>query len=111
MLAEAKSEDLLYISVGRAQYGELRVFSYRTGKRVGSIAGLDAPFGLCADKSGNVFVANFGAQNVLEYAHGGASPIATLTDPGASPEACASDPNTGNLAVVESSGSGPIVAV
>jgi len=33
------------------------------------------------------------------YAHGGASPIATLSDSGYDPYACSFDPSTGNLAV------------
>ncbi|HYL26727.1 MAG TPA: hypothetical protein VEW74_02770, partial [Candidatus Nitrosotalea sp.] len=37
--------------------------------------------------------------NVLEYAHGGTSPIATLDDSGYFPVGCSVDPVTGNLAV------------
>ncbi len=42
---------------------------------------------------------NDGASQMVEYAHGGTSPIATLGDPGEYPEGCAVDPATGNLAV------------
>jgi hypothetical protein len=55
------------------------------------------------DKSGDVFVVDFGGEGgsagIVEYAHGGTSPIATLSDPGYNPQACSIDPTTGNLAV------------
>ena len=43
--------------------------------------------------------ANDGASQMVEYAHGGTSSIATLGDPSEYPEGCAVDPATGNLAV------------
>jgi DNA-binding beta-propeller fold protein YncE len=66
------------------------------------------PFGECVDKTGDVFVAEFGGNAgtaaILEYAHGGTSPIATLSDPGYHPESCSIDPTTGNLAVTNDDG-------
>lgn len=109
MLPEAKSEDLIYVASGPTA-----VLSYSTGKLVGTIAaGYE---GVCSDRSGNVFFV--GANNaVVEYSHGGTTPVATLYLPGSSPSAigCASDPITGNLAVTYytfgSQGSGENVAV
>jgi hypothetical protein len=54
---------------------------------------------LCVDKAGDVFVVDERAQDIVEYAHGGTEPIATLNDSGNHPNGCAVDPLTGNLAV------------
>jgi hypothetical protein len=43
---------------------------------------------------------------ILEYAHGGTEPIATLDDPGL-PSGCAVDPTTGNVAVANVSADDP----
>jgi hypothetical protein len=74
------------------------VLSYPKGKLVGILSVSSRPWGLCSDTHGNVFVTeNSGA--VVEYAHGGTSPISTLGARGAG--SCSWDPTTGNLAVVE----------
>lgn len=97
MLPEAKSEDLLYISDQKKSY--VYVYSYPHGKLVGTLTGFDVPVGLCADKAGDVFIPNGFGADIVEYAHGGKSPIATLSDSGESPSGCGVDPKTGNLAV------------
>jgi hypothetical protein len=97
MLPEAKSSSLLYVSTSDA--GTVAVFSYPKGKPVGTLTGFQLPYGLCSDKEGNVFVVDFKAQQILEYAHGGTAPIATLEDMGNYPNGCAVDPVSGNLAV------------
>ena len=66
---------------------------------MGTLTGFDEPQGECTDASGDVWIANTKATEMLEYAHGGTSPIATLSDPGEYPAGCAVDPTTGNLAV------------
>ncbi len=96
VLPEAKSENLLYISdaTGDAVY----VFSYPAGRLVGKLTGfIGVPYGLCVDKTGDVFVVDSGGM-IDVYAHGGASPIRKLKTDG-SPYGCAIDPTTGNLAV------------
>jgi len=108
MAPNTTSQDLLYVT---GACGGICVFSYPGGTLVGELADSNTPFGECVDKSGDVFVVDFGAEGgtagVVEYAHGGTSPIATLSDPGYYPEACSIDPTTGNLAVTnDSSGSG-----
>ncbi len=55
--------------------------------------------GVCSDSSGNVFVTAYHTEDVLEFAHGGTTPIAKLGDYGYYPNGCAVDPTTGNLAV------------
>ena len=61
------------------------------------------PDGECSDKVGNVFITIQG-EKIVEYAHGGTKPIATLNDPGYYPNACSVDPTTGDLAVANVSG-------
>jgi hypothetical protein len=95
MLPEAKSSTLLYYSEGENVY----VLSFPQGKIVGTLEGLDGPQGVCSDPAGNVFVTVSYTENVVEYAHGGTEPIATLGDYGYSPLGCAIDPVSGNLAV------------
>lgn len=59
----------------------------RDGTRAGTITdGLNYPQGLYVDGSHDLWVANRGASNVLEFARGGSSPIATLQDGGEQPE-------------------------
>ena len=95
MLPEAKSEDLLYI--GNLNAGVI-VYTYPQGKLVGNLKGFNETRGLCVDKTGDIYVTDFGGEKIVEYAHGGTKPIATLADNG-EPYGCAVDPTTGNLAV------------
>src|ERR1700735_5910562 len=96
MLPEAKNEDLIYAPGG---CGGTCVLSYPDGKLVGTLDSVyDAP---CSDAQGNVYLPD-GAQ-VLEFPHGGLSPIATFNVPpseNAYAYACAVDPMTKNLAVL-----------
>jgi hypothetical protein len=107
MLPEAKSEDLLYASNDKAYsgFGDVLVFSYPEGQLVGTLTkGIDEPAGLCVDKSGDIWIVNFGPSEIVEYAHGGTSPIATLSDPDSGLNGCSADASTGNLAVTDLSG-------
>ena len=90
---------LLYISdtVSNSVY----VYSYPQGKLKTTLYDFTDPAGECVDASGDVFVANTGAFNILEYAHGGATPIATLKDPDWFPVGCSVNPVTGDLAVTD----------
>ncbi len=102
MLPEAKRSGLLYVSddINIAIY----VFSYPAGRRVGTLTGFTAPRGLCVGGSGNVFITDQGASQIVEYAHGGSKPINILRD-SRYPIACSVDRSTGNLAVADESGS------
>ncbi len=92
MLAKSNAGDLLY-AVGGC--GGTCVLSYPGGTLVGSLnVGQE---GACVDSDGNVFITNNTA--VVEFAHGGSSPIATLALPGNDAFGCSVDPTTGNLAV------------
>lgn len=74
------------------------VLSYPQGQLVSSITIAGGVSGACSDGSGNVFITN--NTQVLEYAHGGTTPIATLGLPGGTATGCSVDGITGNLAVV-----------
>src|SRR5271165_7025498 len=101
---------LLYISDTISN--DVYVYSYPQGKLKTALSGFSEPAGECVDASGDVFIANTGGNNVLEYAHGGTAPIATLKDSGAFPVGCSIDPKTGSLAVtnfpISSSGQGDV---
>ena len=96
MAAEAKSEDLLYVTNVRAQ--AVDVYAYPQGKLVGKLTGFGQPRSECADGAGDVWIADAGGFDVIEYSHAGVKPIVALNTAG-SPQGCSVDPVTGNLAV------------
>jgi hypothetical protein len=97
MAPDATKADLLYVS-DQAKNG-LYVFTYPQGKPEGILTGFNSPTGLCADRAGHIFALNGYGAEVVEYAHGGKNPMATLSDSGEYPSGCSVDPTTGNLAV------------
>ena len=103
ILPEAKSEDLLYVATGDNVY----VLSYPHGKLVGTLGIVGN--NLCSDNHGDVFIPTV-AYAVVEYAHGGASPIEILND-GDIPLGCAVDPTTGDLAVTNEGSGASEVAI
>ncbi|HZZ00613.1 MAG TPA: hypothetical protein VFE36_13680, partial [Candidatus Baltobacteraceae bacterium] len=110
MKAEAKNADLLYVS--DLNRNAVFVFTYPAGEHVGTLKGLKRPHGECVDTAGNVWVTNGLDFSVVEYAHGGTSPIAKVSDPNGFPSGCAVDSVTGNLAVMNfspGSGAGNVV--
>jgi hypothetical protein len=97
--AVAASSDLLYA----ADDGniDVDVFSFRRGVRLGTLSGFaGSPEAVCSDRAGNVFVTVYapGNNQIVEYAHGGTTPVQTLSAPG-EPTGCSVDRTTGNLAV------------
>jgi hypothetical protein len=93
MLLAATSEDLLYVSNSQG----VLVYTFPEGKVAGELTGFQAPAGLCSDGAGDVFVTDPGANDIVEYAHGGTTPITTVSDQDAL-GGCSVDPTTGNLA-------------
>ena len=89
--------DLLYVS--DTVTSNVYVFFLSKGRTVQTLTGFTDPAGECVDSNGDVFIANTGGSNILEYAHGGTAPIAVLKDPGYFPVGCSIDPTSGNLAV------------
>jgi hypothetical protein len=96
----SSSGNLLYVS----NENVVAVFALPAGELVGTLSGFSTPVGLCSDKDGNVFVVDEGSATIVEYAHGGTNPIATLSDSGNGPDGCYVDPTTRNLAVVGGDG-------
>lgn len=99
------SQKLIYAT---GACGGVCIVSYSKGKLVGTIAISGLIGGDCSDAKGDVFVAN--DSQVLEFTHGGTTPIATLPLPGTWASGCSVDPITGNLAVTFI-GSGVNVAI
>jgi hypothetical protein len=111
MLAGAKAAArLLYVS--DLQTFDVYVYRFPSLKLSGKLTGFDDPQGECTDAEGNVWIANTQANAMLEYAHGGTNPIASLSDPLGFPVGCAIDPTSGNLAVAnldDYSGAGSVL--
>jgi hypothetical protein len=96
MMRGATASDLLYLAdVGT---DDVYVYTYPNGTLVGTLTGFHSPR-VCSDTAGNVYVNNTNAEQILEYPHGGTSPIATYNDKGFLPVDCSVDPTTGALAV------------
>lgn len=104
MAAKTKGMQLLYVSDFFG--GAVDVYSYPAGKLVGQLKVLGGPQGECVDASQNVWITEQATNEIVEYAHGGTTPIATLSDPGVDPLDCSVDPSSGNLAVTNYSESG-----
>lgn len=94
-IAKLPSNDLIYATGG---CGGACLLSYPDGAQVGNISLSGLVEGTCSDDQGNVFITNDNV--VLEFAHGGTTPIKTLNLPGYAATGCSVDPMTGNLAVV-----------
>jgi hypothetical protein len=87
--------DLIY-ATGIPFRHALYIFTYPEGQWVRALKTPGDPFGVCSDKSGNVFAV--AGRSIYVYAHGATKPSRTLTDPKGG-MFCAVDPVTGNLAV------------
>ena len=98
MLPGASGSDLVYIS---SYTNVVYVYSYPDGALVGTLTGFNDPSGMCSDGEGNVWITNTQSANIIEYAHGGTTPIATLSDSGQTPVDCSVDPTTGDLAAAD----------
>lgn len=104
--SDAKRNSLLYVT--NANDGTVNIYSYPNGALVGELGGFEEPYGLCAEKAGNIWIVDDEASSITEFAHGGTDPIRVLSDPGEYPAGCSIDPTTGNLAVTnyETTGAG-----
>ncbi|MBV9056465.1 MAG: hypothetical protein JO351_07485 [Candidatus Eremiobacteraeota bacterium] len=107
MAPREKPDNLLYIANSYA--ATVDVYSWRLLKQVGSLTGFSTPYTMCVDKAQDVYVADFGNGNIVEYAHGGTSPIKTLTQTYGPAIGCSVDPTSGNLAVSIFNGSGTVL--
>jgi hypothetical protein len=84
------------------------VFSYPRGIFGQTInvcmLGFGPAFGLCTNRSGDVFMAMAEGFSVFEFAHGDTQPIAQLRDDSLLPVGCSVDPKTGDLGVASATG-------
>jgi hypothetical protein len=98
---DAVGRNLLYVSNPTDNVGIVYVYTYPHGKQVGALASFEGAYGLCADQSGDIFVPFLGLfGGIYEFAHGGASPIASLSNEYAYEVGCSVSPMTGKLAVI-----------
>lgn len=105
--ASVNSEDLLYV----ANQSNVTVYSYPQGKFIQTLRGdFSSPEGACSDTSGYVWIVNSGANELIEFSHGGQFPERVLIDREAHPRDCSVDPTTGNLAVTNG-GNAPGIAI
>ena len=91
-----KNRDLLYVSNSD---GVVNVYRYWQHTLVGVLTNFTQPYGECADAAGNVYITDYTAEKVDEYAHGGKKPIKVYDDSPYQPQACAVSAKTGDLAV------------
>lgn len=94
-------QDLLYVSNGNS---EVTVYRYWQHTLVGVLTDFTQPMGECADNGHDVYIADYAAKQIVEYAHGGTKPIKKFNDSPDSPYACSIDPATGDLAVANDDG-------
>jgi hypothetical protein len=90
--------DLLYISDGN---GEVTVYRYWHRTLAGILTGFTQPMGQCVDKRNDVYITDYGAQQIGEYAHGDDRRLRTIPTAPYSPYGCSVDFVTGDLAVAE----------
>lgn len=97
MLAEASTENLLYIADYLA--GGILVYSYTPPKYklVGILSHPSSDMNLCVNSDQDVFATNY--YSIVEYKHGATSPLRILGDLQAYVYSCAVDSTTGTLAV------------
>ena len=93
-----KIKKLLYIS--DLDSDSAYVYNYKTGSQVGQLTGIDNPKNQCVDSKGDIFIASANGENgeLVEYAHGGTTPIKTF-DTGGYAVGCSVD-RRGDVAVV-----------
>jgi hypothetical protein len=98
----ANHSALLYVS--DVYMNAVSVFSYPNLEPMGMLTGVSSPQGLCTDpKTGHVWVTEVFKAQIVEFAHGEATPIRTLNDVNeAYVNACAVNPTSGDLAVANS---------
>jgi hypothetical protein len=89
-------QNLLYVSNAN---GFVNIYRYWQKNLVGVLTNFSNPMGMCVDNNRNVYIADFGAKTIVEYAHGGSTPIRTIDTAPYAPYVCSVDATTGDLAV------------
>jgi hypothetical protein len=89
-------QDLIYVSNG---VGIVNVYEYWQRTLVGELINFSQPKGECTDASGNVYITDYGNDQIVEYAHGAKTALRVINGSPYRPYGCAIDPKSGNLAV------------
>jgi hypothetical protein len=100
MLPQAKTRGSILIYAADENTGDVNVYDYASGAQVGTLSGFVADGG-CVDAEGDVYLVDSGAGKLVEYAHGGTSPLRSY-DPGGALEGCSID-YKGDVAITGSS--------
>jgi hypothetical protein len=101
MLQGARHRPLLYLS---PYSGPVEVFDYKSHRQLGSLTGFQRPEGQCVDAAGDIWITDWLAEAVIEYAHAGIAPMKTL-DTSGRPVGCSVD-RSGAVAVATVTGNG-----
>ncbi len=96
MDSRAAKGALLYVS--DSSLDDVFAFTWPKLRLVGNLSGLHFPQGLCVDGDANVWVTDTAKSQILEFPHGGVTPIKRLSDPHQYPASCSVSAN-GDLAV------------
>lgn len=88
--------------------GNVYIFTMPAMALKGTLTGFSFPEGECSDASGNIWITNTGASQVLQYSRTGTL-LNTINIPGEYPASCAVNKATNDLAVtnIESTSGGP----
>jgi hypothetical protein len=97
MSPEAAKKNLVYVA--DAADNDVVVYGLTNHQLLGTLTGIDSPWGVCADPSGYVWVVAWGSNEIIKYAHGDTKPLKVLKTKNTDLYDCAVDPTTGNLAV------------
>jgi hypothetical protein len=100
MLPQKKTGSSILIYVTDERTGDVDVYDYANGSQVGTLSGFVADAG-CVDGTGNVYLVDSGAGSLVEYAHGGTTPLRTYS-PGGTLVGCSIDAK-GDVAITGSS--------
>ncbi len=92
----AKGQRLLYISDEKNR----AVYVYgASNKLVGTLTGFLQPLGECVDAVSDVWIVDGDGNTVVEYAHGGTTPISGISTSAGDAVSCSVDPTTGDIAI------------
>jgi hypothetical protein len=93
------------VYVADIEYATVDVIDYTTGALLGQATGFSGPYGLCSDKHGDVFVADFYGGSGYEIQAGTTNVITSYPQSGGSPIGCSVDKH-GDLAITDFVGIG-----
>lgn len=82
MLPQKKKKGKILMYVGDWDTDDVYVYDYPSGIQVGILTGFSEPYGGCVDAKGDVYLAQFGNGEIVEFAHGGKKPINTYSPGG-----------------------------